>query len=67
MKPIWYFVGLLLLIIGSIILLAGAYTLVNPPPQEKVLAGLHADLWWGAVMIIGGLTFLLANRKKKVG
>jgi len=66
MKPIWYFVGLLLVIMGSIIVLAGVYTVINPPPEQKVLAYLHPDLWWGAVMIIGGLAFLLANRKKTV-
>ncbi len=66
MKPIWYFVGLLLTIMGTIILVAGFYTLFNPPPQEKVLGSLHPDLWWGAVMIISGVIFLLANRKKTV-
>lgn len=66
MKPIWYFVGLLLLIMGTIIVLAGVYTLINPPQEQKVLAYLHPDLWWGAVMIVGGLIFLLTNRKKTV-
>lgn len=66
MKPIWYFVGLLLVIMGSIIELAGVYTWINPPAEQKVLAYLHPDLWWGAIMVIGGLIFLLANRKKTV-
>ncbi len=66
MKPIWYFVGILLLVIGTIILLTGLYTLLYPPSEEKVLAYLHPDIWWGAVMVVGGLVFLLANRKKTV-
>ena len=66
MKPIWYFVGLLLVIIGTIVFIAGVYTWLNPPPQQKVLAYLHPDLWWGSVMLVGGLVFLIANRKKTV-
>ncbi len=66
MKPIWYFVGLLLLIMGTIILVAGVFTLFNPPPEQKVLASLHPDIWWGAIMVVSGAIFLLANRKKRV-
>ncbi|MGB2869578.1 MAG: hypothetical protein WBD36_14070 [Bacteroidota bacterium] len=66
MKPIWYFVGLLLVMLGSVIVLAGLYTWLNPPPEQKILASLHPDVWWGGVMIIGGLIFLLTNRKKIV-
>jgi len=66
MKPIWYFVGLLLLIMGAIILVAGVYTLINPPASPPVLGSLHPDLWWGALMMVAGVIFLLANRKKTV-
>ena len=66
MKPIWYFVGILLTIIGLIIVTAGVYTLIYPPPEQKILASLHPDLWWGAVMVVSGLIFLLANRNKTV-
>ena len=66
MKPIWYFVGLLLLIMGTIIVIAGIFTWMNPPPEHKVLAYLHPDIWWGGVMVLGGLIFLISNRKKTV-
>jgi len=66
MKTIWYFVGLLLLIMGIVIALSGVYTLINPPAQPKVLSELHPDLWWGMVMIVVGLIFLLTNWKKTV-
>ncbi len=66
MKPIWYFVGLLLLIMGTIVFVAGVFTFINPPPEQKVLASLHPDLWWGGVMMMSGAVFLLANRKKRV-
>jgi len=66
MKPIWYFVGLLLSAMGAIITISGLYSLSNPPEQQKVLSHLHPDLWWGIIMMVGGLIFLLANRKKSV-
>ncbi len=67
MKPIWYFVGLLLLSMGAIIMIAGIYQVLNPPPHQTVLADLHPSLWWGGVMTLSGLIFLLTNKKKRVG
>jgi hypothetical protein len=66
MKPIWYFVGLLLLSMGAIITLSGAYQTITPPSQPTVLAHLHPSLWWGAIMTVSGLIFLITNRKKTV-
>jgi hypothetical protein len=66
MKSIWYFVGLLLTVFGCIILLTGLYLLVYPPDQPKILSHLHPDLWWGGVMIVFGLVFLLLNRRTSV-
>ena len=67
MKPIWYFVGILLMIIGAIIVAAGIYTLFYPPQEQKILASMHPDLWWGGVMVISGFVFLMANRNKTIG
>jgi hypothetical protein len=66
MKPIWYFVGLLLLSMGVIITASGLYAFVNPPEQQKALSHLHPDIWWGLVMSAGGLLFFLSNRNKTV-
>jgi divalent metal cation (Fe/Co/Zn/Cd) transporter len=66
MKTIWYFVGLLLVIMGAVITISGIYSLINPPEQQKVLSELHPDLWWGIVMIVAGFIFLLTNWKKTV-
>jgi divalent metal cation (Fe/Co/Zn/Cd) transporter len=64
MKPIWFFVGLILLVMGGIIFLSGIYNLVNPPPVKTVLANTHPDIWWGGIMIIfGGLMFLKTRNK----
>jgi len=66
MRPIWFFVGLLLLVIGAIVTLNGLYLLFQPSPGKTVLAELHPSIWWGGIMLAGGLTFYLANRKKTV-
>ena len=54
MYSIWYFIGLLILIYGFLIIGAGIVDLMSPPPQPLVLAQLHMGIWWGALMIILG-------------
>jgi hypothetical protein len=66
MKSIWYFVGLLLTVMGAIITASAVYSLMNPPSIEKVLAKLHPDLWWGIFMMAFGLLFAVLNRRKIV-
>jgi hypothetical protein len=65
-KPIWYFVGLLLTIIGTIIFGTGIYDLIVPPTRFTVLGETLPNLWWGAVILAVGLLYLLLNRKKTV-
>ncbi len=48
---IWFFVGLLLLVYGVLILGSGIYSLYSPPKREVALASLHADIWWGALLV----------------
>jgi len=52
---IWFFVGILLTFYGVIITLAGLYSLVSPPAVH--LAGYHADLWWGLILLAVGLFY----------
>jgi amino acid transporter len=66
MKSIWYFVGLLMTIMGVIISISGVYSLINPPAEQKIFSHLHPDLWWGLVMLVFGLFFALLNRRKTV-
>ena len=63
MKPIWYFVGLILLIIGVLITVTGIYLIFNPPAVQTVLGETHPDIWWGAMMTIFGLGMYLKTRK----
>ncbi len=62
MKSIWYLVGLILMSMGVIIFIAG---LVSSEPQKVVLAELRTNVWWGLVMVAGGLILYLTNRKSK--
>jgi divalent metal cation (Fe/Co/Zn/Cd) transporter len=66
MKPIWYFVGLILTIMGALIMLSGIYQLISPPEVKTVLAETHPDIWWGAVMILFGATMYLKTRKQSL-
>ena len=61
MKSIWYFVGLLLAMMGAIITLSGVYSLIVPPAQPKIVSHLHPDLWWGILMLAFGILFALLN------
>ena len=62
MKSIWYFVGLMLLSMGAVVALSGAYLLLNPPEVKTVLAELHPSLWWGLVMVVAGAVFYFTHR-----
>jgi hypothetical protein len=57
MVSIWFFIGISLAVNGALILAAGIYQLVNPPVNPGVvLFHLHANVWWGAVLLlVGGL------------
>ncbi len=64
MKSIWYLVGIMLLAIGIIVTSSGLYYLFNPMPTKTVLGDLRADLWWGGIMLVAGLIFMLTHRGK---
>jgi len=66
MKPIWFFVGLILLVIGGIIFLNGIYLLFNPPVVKTVLSEMRPDIWWGAIMVTFGGFMFLKTRKQSV-
>ena len=62
---IWYFVGILLVIYGALILGEGVYQYVAPPSEKVVLAELHAGIWWGALMLALGVVYVTRFRPKK--
>jgi hypothetical protein len=54
--PVWFFVGLLLLLYGLLILASGLVRWSHPP-QGVELTKLHAPVWWGALLVVLGLIY----------
>lgn len=65
MISIWFFIGLLLLAYGVVILSASVYEVANPPAHEVVLANLHPGIYWGAMLLILGLIYSIRFRPGK--
>lgn len=63
MRPIWYFVGLILLIMVGIIFLNGIYQSINPKSIKTVLKETQPSLWWGGIMILSDGTLYLKTKK----
>jgi hypothetical protein len=58
MISIWFFIGIALAVNGALILAAGLYQLLNPPTNPSVvLFSLHANVWWGALLLVLGLMY----------
>jgi hypothetical protein len=56
---IWFFIGVLLTAYGVLITGTGLYELASPPESPVVLANLHAPIWWGAILLVIGLFYLI--------
>jgi len=61
--PVWFFVGLLLLTYGALIVASGIAEWRNPP--ATVLANLHARVWWGSLMVVLGGGYIIAFRPRR--
>jgi FtsH-binding integral membrane protein len=59
--PVWFFVGLLLLIYGVLIFISGLTEWSNPP-QGVELTQYHAPVWWGALLIVLGGVYCMIFR-----
>ncbi len=53
--PVWFFVGLLLLIYGALIVYSGVAEW--HPPEGVELSNLHAPVWWGGLLIVLGVIY----------
>ena len=56
---IWFFIGISLAVNGAVIFARGIYETMYPPAVRVVLYELHANVWWGAVLLILGVFFSL--------
>lgn len=65
MISIWYFVGLILTAYGVLIFGAGIYGLIVPFEQHLVMRELHAGVWWGALLIVIGVVYIVKFKPKK--
>jgi hypothetical protein len=65
-RSIWYFVGLIMTIIGLIEISAGIYDLYFPTANDIKLANLHANIWWGIMILIAGLVYIVKNKNKYI-
>lgn len=61
--PVWFFVGVLLLIYGVLILASGL--LQWSQPGDVVLSNLHAPVWWGALLTVLGIIYCAKFRPGK--
>jgi hypothetical protein len=61
--PVWFFVGLLLATYGILIFVSGLTEWSHPP--STVLAGLHAPVWWGALLAIVGAVYVAVFRPRR--
>ncbi len=56
---IWFFTGICLGVNGLLIFLEGIYETIHPPVNKVVLFDLHANVWWGGILLILGLVYSL--------
>ena len=64
---IWFFIGVSLLVNGILITSAGVWQIFHPPANPVVLFSLHANIWWGAALLLIGLVYCSRFAPKKSG
>ena len=54
---IWFFIGVSLLVNGILITGAGVWEIFHPPTNPVVLFSIHANIWWGAALLVFGFIY----------
>jgi hypothetical protein len=64
--PIWFFIGLLLTLYGLLVVVAGVTEWASGHyPSGVELNQLHAPVWWGGLLALLGLFYLVKFRPGK--
>jgi len=63
--PIWFFIGMTLLVYGVVISLYGLASWGDPDKMKMAMSGCHADVWWGAGMAALGAFYTVRFRPGK--
>lgn len=53
--PVWFFVGVMFVVYGLMILVTGLVEWSSPP--ATVMADLHAPVWWGGILVLLGVFY----------
>jgi hypothetical protein len=66
--PIWFFIGVLLLLYGAMIFGYGIFEWISGsyPPLVQ-LTSLHTPVWWGGVLGLLGLFYVVKFRPGQAG
>lgn len=60
---IWFFIGVLLVVYGGMITCYGIFEWVTANyPAGVQLTGLHTPVWWGGVLFVIGLLYVVKFR-----
>ncbi len=65
MISIWFFIGISLAVNGALIAAAGIGEMIHPPEHQVVLFSLHANVWWGAILLLIGLFYCIYFAPKR--
>jgi hypothetical protein len=65
---IWFFIGVLLVVYGGMVLLYGVYEwMTGIYPAGVQLTNLHTPVWWGALLLVIGLLYVVKFRPDRAG
>ena len=61
--PIWFFIGVLLVVYGVMIVSYGIYEAATGSyPPDVQLTQLHTPIWWGGILGLIGLFYIIKFR-----
>ena len=65
---IWFFIGVLLVVYGGMVLLYGIYEwMTETYPAGVQLTNLHTPVWWGGLLLVIGLLYVIKFRPGRAG